>query len=395
MTKRTLLISIPAMAIALNGAGYLIVSKVREPSPTVIAIAPAAVLSADKTVQQTLNIERDDAEKDKEDTGRARRQAGLIALEAGDYDKALINFTVARALLGEKAHVGELLRVTAELRSRPLTPPPPPRTRGAGSSSKFSASRSVTRTSAAPLAGAREDAPAETSPVQAASPSGLLIVTTTPRGLLVHVDEMPIDLTPMRIRVKPGSRRIALLDGDRKVYETTLDIKDGATATLLKDLSTERVSEAPRPASVTTEAPPARDDSARALTPPPATVGATVGVGTTAPVTVAMSAPAKSAPAKSAPASVPALRPAAGPAPQPPAPSSGTGRLSVASPGLYGVVWINGRPRGYPPLEVSDLPVGPAKIEVRVNGIVRRSSTVVVKPDLTTAVKLRSQDSAP
>ena len=48
--------------------------------------------------------------------GQARRAAGLAALEAGDYDKALINFTEAKALLRDKANVGDLLRVTEELR---------------------------------------------------------------------------------------------------------------------------------------------------------------------------------------------------------------------------------------------------------------------------------------
>jgi hypothetical protein len=72
-----------------------------------------------------------------------------------------------------------------------------------------------------------------------------------------------------------------------------------------------------------------------------------------------------------------------------------TGALAISSPGLYGVVWINGRPRGYPPVEVSDMPAGPTKVEVRVNGIEKRSSTVVVHPGVTTAVTLRSTAMTP
>ena len=74
---------------------------------------------------------------------------------------------------------------------------------------------------------------------------------------------------------------------------------------------------------------------------------------------------------------------------------SGTGALAISSPGLYGVVWVNGRPRGYPPVELSDMPPGPTKVEVRVNGVEKRSSTVVVKPGVTTSVNLRTAEPAP
>jgi hypothetical protein len=78
----------------------------------------------------------------------------------------------------------------------------------------------------------------------------------------------------------------------------------------------------------------------------------------------------------------------------PPAPAaSGSGALSITSPGLYGVVWINGRARGYPPLEVRNVPVGPVKVEVRVNGVEKRASTVVVRPGSTTNVKLTAAES--
>jgi len=51
--------------------------------------------------------------------------------------------------------------------------------------------------------------------------SGLLLVTTTPRGLLVQVDDVPVDLTPTRASLRVGSHHVALFDGNRKIYETT------------------------------------------------------------------------------------------------------------------------------------------------------------------------------
>ncbi|MES1205574.1 MAG: PEGA domain-containing protein, partial [Pseudomonadota bacterium] len=214
----------------------------------------------------------------------------------------------------------------------------------------------------------RDDAPAEAPQAPAPAPAGgLLIVSTTPRSLLVQVDETPIDLTPMRTKVKAGTHRIALLDGDRRVYETTVDVKEGGTATLLKDLSRELQAEAPAESPRTT---------------PPSSPTPSVAAREESPRQV-VAAPRPSDAAPNAIVAAPAERKASAPA------AASSGALQITSPGLYGVVWINGRPRGYPPLEVRDLPIGPAKIEVRVNGVEKRSSTVVVAPGLTTAVKLR------
>src|SRR6185503_9588337 len=79
---------------------------------------------------------------------------------------------------------------------------------------------------------------------------------------LVHVDDTPVDLTPMKTKVRPGAHRVALLDGDRKVYETTVDIREGATATILRDLSAERA-EAARPVAAVPAPVVPRDEAPR------------------------------------------------------------------------------------------------------------------------------------
>ncbi len=162
----------------------------------------------------------------------ARRSAGLAALDAGEYEKALIDFTEARALLGDKANVSELLRVTEDLRSKrdrqPADAPPRPTHVAAAPSPP------PPRPPMRPAVGRRlavRETPipvVETTPLRRRLPpaSGLLIVSTTPRGLLVHVDDAAVDLSPMRTKVKPGSHRVALFDGDRKVYEAT-DRREG------------------------------------------------------------------------------------------------------------------------------------------------------------------------
>jgi hypothetical protein len=178
----------------------------------------------------------------------------------------------------------------------------------------------------------------------------------------------------MKTKVKPGTHRVALLDGDRKIYETTVDVREGATATILRDVSAERT-EAPRPVTASTTPAP-RDEVPR---PTPAAASAPQSGGI-APTPSPGTASARQAPAPVAP----------------PAVGAGEGGvLEISSPGLYGVVWVNGRPRGYPPLAVRDLPPGPAKVEVRVNGVQKRTATAMVKAGLTTSVKLRALDAAP
>lgn len=359
VNKRKLLIWIPIAAILVNGAAYLIVASLRSP-PSPSPPNAVAKLTVGRQADSSDRKRSLTDDPDVEARALARRSAGLAALDAGEYEKALIDFTEARALLGDKANVGELLRVTEDLRSkrdraaasRPThvaaapSPPPP---------------RPVSRPSMARRMAMRETPiPAvETTPLPPPPPpaSGLLIVSTTPRGLLVHVDEAAIDLTPMRTKVKPGSHRVALFDGDRKVYEATVDVKDGGTATLVKDLPVEMAVEMAPPR----EAPP----------PPPAPPAARAEP----PRTIAARVPAP------APRSRPALAPPASSSPETPS-------LQITSPGLYGVVWINGRPRGYPPLEVDDV-TGTAKIEIRVNGIAKRTKTVEVAPGRSLSVDLR------
>jgi len=365
MNRRTLLVLIPALVLLGNAVAYLAISK-RRPAelPPAAPVVSAPATPAPLPPAPAPPAPREDAEQSAEAAALARRAAGLVALEAGDYDKALIQFTEAQALVGDKARVADLIRVTQDLRSKPPKPQPAPRARASAVASRGvrSARRSEPRDEPAPVLGEPEPA---TPPA-----TGTLIVTTTPRGLLVQVDDASVDLTPMRTRLKTGTHKVALLDGTRRVYETSVELKEGATATLLKDFSSELAGDpkGAAPAAVTShdavrepahpstaEAPAERVAAAKA--PPPAAANPS-----------ALRAGAvESAPAKA---------------------THGTGALDISSPGLYGVVWINGRPRGYPPLKVQDVPAGPAKVEIRVNGVQKRSSSVMVQAGGTQVVEL-------
>jgi hypothetical protein len=373
MTKKTLVIAIPIVAVVLNGVGYLIYKNARTAprdggsEVTHARIDPPAGLPglgvSLKAAPAKEGVGQETAgatEATRERQAQARRAAGLVALEAGEYDKALINFTEAKVLIGDKANVADLLQVTQELRRTPPVAKTRPAHRPAEEwePSRKNPSRGTRRVAV------REAV--EEEPAPSAAEAGLLIVSTTPRGILVHVDDTPVDLTPMKTKVKAGSHRVSLYDGDRKVFETSVEVKEGGTATLVHDLSSSRVAETPSPV------------------PAPAVAPATTREDAPRPMAGVAAAPAPSAPA------VPALI-----APLPATPGARSpadrGTLDISVPGLYGVVWVNGRPRGYPPLAVPDLPAGPAEVEVRVNGVQKRSTTAMVRPGLTTSVKLRSQ----
>ena len=375
MKKKTkILLLIPLGAVLLNVIGYLVALNMKTPTKGDGAgSASAAVergsegLSAEPSGAPPAGRGKED--RVKEEKAMARRAAGMAALEAGDYERALADFAEARALVGDRAYVSELLRVTEDLAHRPAAsrrpvvmraaPPPPVRSPG-----RFRiVERSAPREAPAPVEAA---APAPSPPPVVAT--GLLLVSTTPRGLLVHVDDAPVDLTPTRASLKVGPHRVSLFDGDRKVFETSVEVKVGSPTTLARDLSSE-ITPPSRP--VVAAVPFAKDNEPAPAPTRPATRAAALPATNLAPGSVVMArAPSR----KVAPLIAP------------------TGGLEVTSPGLYGEIWINGRPWGFPPVRAGDLPAGPTRIGVRVNGVEERSAIVAVKPGLTTSVRLSRQE---
>jgi hypothetical protein len=353
MKQKQLIIGFVAAFVVVNGIGFFVFKKSRDVSPPLAPIATAPA-PAPAPVDQEL-VERTQ-------NARARRAAGVSALEAGDYEKALINFTEAQALIGENAKVTELLKITEDLRDRAKEKKDEASPSPAKAEVVTPLRPSPVRPSPRPVAAAPRPAPerpekTEPRPTDAPAPivtgTGMLLVSTTPRGLLVQVDGSPLDLTPMRIPVKVGTRRVALYDGDRRVFETSVEVFEGQVATVLKDLSAEL---APRVAAAET-----RTERSDARTEPepvkrPEPVGS-----------------------KTAPAPAP-IAPAPAPVPSTPAPiAPATGGLQISSPGVYGEIWVNGRPYGFTPVTVNGLTPGNVKVEVRVNGAVRRSSSFLVE----------------
>ncbi|RKH10596.1 PEGA domain-containing protein [Corallococcus sp. CA053C] len=301
-----------------------------------------------------------------EGLARALRASGLAALEDRDYPKAVTEFTEALNLRRQNSgDLVELLRIATDLRSREQS-----RAAVASTPKEPATSRAAPRTRAAKLAAARAQAREQQANADApedAAHGGLLLVTSTPPGLVVMVDGKAVDLTPARVPVSAGSHRVVLAQGERRLFEETVEVAEDAVRSLNRDLTGELTPAAPiRSAPIVTA--PAPGSEPRVL---PA-AGASPAARPSPPSVSQDTPPPEPSVAKAAVAQV-----------------AQRGDLEVTSPGLYGEVWINNRPYGFPPLSAQALPAGPARVEVRVNGEVKRRMTVEVEPGRSTRVRVR------
>ncbi|WP_141620163.1 PEGA domain-containing protein [Myxococcus sp. AB036A] len=354
MKQKTWIAVIILGTLAANAVAYRVVRSRRDSAPQA---TPGAITHTPPAAPPTTP-EAPPREDPNDGLARARRAAGLAALEDRDYDAAVSDFTEAlRLRKDDQGDLVELLRIAAELRTREQARQQGEQARAQREPTPAPA-RSVQRTR--PARGTARAQPRQESASTDETRGGLLLVTSTPPGLMVRVDGKPMDLTPARLPLRAGTYRVALAQGERTLAEETVQLGEDDVRSLNRDLTAE-LAPAPRPtatAPASVEAPPP------AATPAPTSPAATA------------------ARAESPPTAEPSVATAAPTA-------TGKGRLDVTSPGLYGEVWINNRPYGFPPLVAQGLPAGPARVEVRVNGVVKRKLTVDVVADQSTAVRIR------
>jgi hypothetical protein len=388
-----LLIGLVAGVVGGNLLAFIFLGQRPAPAPAVapkaeVAPAPAASPAAD----------------DGSALARAKRISGLQALEAGDYDLASAEFTQALRLGGGGSDLPQLLEIAKNLQERSRRPPAAvavPAPAPAPEESREVARRA----SAAPARprtppsrgqpGARQ--PARPEEAEARSTTGLLLVTSTPSGLVVEVDGRSLDLTPTRLTLPVGAHRVALLSGSRRVAERSVSIEADEVRALNEDVEA-KLAELRAPSASATapqEAAPAPILAAAERAAPPDPASAAPASAAPAPAAPAPVVPAPAAPAPAAPAPVaPAPAPSRSPAPAParaaaPDPSRGRGELEVISPNVLGEIWIGGRSFGYPPRIIKDMPAGDAAVEIRAGGTVRRAKTVTIKADERTRVRFQ------
>ncbi|QSQ12857.1 PEGA domain-containing protein [Myxococcus landrumensis] len=358
MKQKTWIAVIVVGTLALNAMAYVVVRKRRAvaPVPSATAPLPATEVQAPPAVVQQPPA-APAVEDPNEGLSRARRAAGLAALEDRDYDTAVSEFTEALSL--RKAPGGDLvdlLRIATDLQSRERS-----RTARADQAkpSREPPQRASLRTRAARVAAARVQAPKEEpAALPEEARGGLLLVTSTPPGLVVQVDGKAVDMTPARLPLRAGTYRVALVQGDRKLVEESVELGEDSVRSINRDVSD-------------------------LLSPPPA-----VATRPTAPTSPAATAVPPPAPPVATPEPAPTPAHTETPVAAKVA-ATGRGELDISSPSLYGEVWVNNRPYGFPPLVAQNLPAGPARVEVRVNGEVKRRLSVEVEPGRRTAVRVR------
>ncbi|WP_223635795.1 PEGA domain-containing protein [Corallococcus sp. EGB] len=346
--------------VAVNAGAYLVVRsrKAAPPEPVVTRNpAPATVQPPPPTVASVAP----QAEAANAGLVRALRASGLAALEDRDYERAVAQFTEALKLRPDDkdSDLTRLLGIATDLRSRDLS-----RTAHGAPGHEPAPSRAPPRSRAAKLAAARaarEQQSAQPASHEEEPKGGLLLVTSTPPGLVVMVDGKALDLTPARLPVSAGMHRVVLAQGDRHLHEETVEVDADAVRSLNRDLTAELTPPASKPAAVPV--------AAVAPASPPAPNAVPAGGPGVAPRAAEPATPSEPSVANAAVAQ--------------------RGDLEVTSPGLYGEVWINGRPYGFPPISAQALPSGPAKVEVRVNGEVKRRMTVEVEPGRSTRVRVK------
>lgn len=372
MKQKTWIVVILLGAIAINAVAYVLVRGNRAPAsveapprvagssssvaPPLVAPPTAAPAPAEEAAKAAAEEEANAG------LARARRAAGLAALEDRDYNKAVAEFTQALSLRKDKGDLVELLRIASDLQTRgqakehdaPAKPQPEP-TVTARPTAKTRPVRVALRTK-----------PTKEEPPEVAETArnGLLLVTSTPPGLVVMVDGKAVDLTPARVSLRVGAHRVALAQGDRRLFEDTVDVEADAVRSLNRDLTAEL-------------APPSAPPAPARSSPEPTAVPA-------------VASSAQSTPGSTVTASATSATRAEPPAPSAARPAdSGKGDLDVTSPSIYGEVWINNRPYGFPPISARDLPAGQARVEIRVNGEVKRRMTVEVEPGRRASVRVR------
>lgn len=344
--------------------------------------------------------------------GRAQRGAAVSAIESGNYDKAV---TLLTEILKTGTGVGdeaELLRIAKDLQDRMLErqrdtkpeapaaapavakqgakgtelkapepdprvaevakvdPPPPELKVDPPSMPKLTAVAQPAPVVApnAPLATNPPKKPARVASARAerveriekvpekpeTKPEpevGQLLVFSVPAQLTVMIDDEPgYAPTPARIRDVPvGAHVVSVHKDGTKLDQRTVTIERGAVATL--DFDVQRLL-TPKPVAVVVPEEPKPEPKVEPKIEPK--------------VELKVTEPVKAA------------EPNLG----------GLGGLLVESPGLYGEIWVNDRPYGFPPARVASLKSGEARIEVRVNGEVKRSKTVTVIANTFTEVRV-------
>lgn len=365
MTRLQLAVSVMGF-VTLNVVGAVIY-KLSRPRPEAPVAAPAPS-------PLDLNAEK----------FRVYRSAGLMALEKGDYDKAVEQFMQALRVGRADSDIMELIKMAKEFQARgpakvaAAEPEPEPEPEVVAVAVPSPVGPAPTPKKKEPARPARP-APARKEPVRVAEvrprteeppPLLTLLVTSIPSGLIIEVDGARKDMTPAKVQVPAGTHAVSFFKGENRLLQRTVTGEGGQVLTVDADLST-KLAPSPSPSPS-----PSPEPVAVAKVEPPAPP-----------------APAVPAPAPARLTPPPALPPSSvTPSVTPPAPVAAmvapTGELQIISLNVHGEVFVDGQSYGYTPVVAKNLPAQQVKIEVKVDGSVRRSRTADVVAGKRSTIKI-------
>ncbi len=152
---------------------------------------------------------------------RAHRLAGLDAIERGDHDAAIREFSAALRAPSPAPDLPQLLSIAQNMKERE--------------------EEQAREQALAEAAAAREDEEPsarnrERERPQVVRPT-LLLITTRPDSLPVEVDGRVRDLSPAKIEVKPGQHTVGILQGDKRIFERRIDVGAGQVSLIDADLT--------------------------------------------------------------------------------------------------------------------------------------------------------------
>lgn len=230
------------LIVAANLAGYLIYTSRSEPEQPA-KIEPVAAVAPDDKPSQTISLAEE------------QREAGVRALRAGKYAKAITSFEAALKLDPKIADAPVLLDVARQLadseaaadapapvkRAIARTPEPEPEAEiEEAQPSRTNRNRRVRRTPKRRKRVAREEVDEEPE-------DGTLVVTTEPAALLVEIDDNEPERSPVALDLPPGPHTVRILDGETVLEEKRVVVASGQRERVVGDYTKRLARAAPPP----------------------------------------------------------------------------------------------------------------------------------------------------
>ena len=361
-SRSTIIFLAVAILVVVNGIGFLIYSSSTsgEQVDQAASALPATTTAATTT---TPTVEDDPAVQRKVD---ALRKKALDHLVADEYQQAVDLLGKALTLSSNQRDLPDLLnmaksRLEAQREAEALATKDTSATQRPGAAvptpavepTPVVATRSVSRrrpnksNRSSKKAPTREPA-VKTESVEETPKMGTLVVVSAPK-MAFTIDGAVQGITPKEIQVTPGtSHTITFLHNSRTLARRRVSVQAGKMAYIDEDLSAE-IAEIDAVAKAKEDAVASREKEVAVVKP-------VLPTPTVEPKKVAVAA---------------------------------TGELHIVSPNVYGEIFVNGKSYGMPPRVIKNLPIGAAKVEIRVQGKARRAKMVKVTKGKRESLRFR------